>query len=342
MRIGVALTFLALSLTGFGQVTKKQLEEDFEKYKKNRELDFEAFKKKREEELKKMEQEYQDYYNEMMGLKKYYVQKKDTVKANVVDAIIKFETSISEALGKEIKVTEEVKVTDQNINQPLTKQEQAEKPTAQVVDSKAKDQSVQPAVVQQSKEDKTATQQGGKADEAKPKVTAQQTVNDASSKPKQQVAKEEPQKPAELIIDPVASAKAGIPVLKPLPKAMAYVTSKFGVRNHPVLHRPIKHNGVDMGRGVGVNIYAAADGKVVLAKFSSSFGNYIIIEHKDGYSSVYAHLSRIMVSQGDNVSKGSQIGLTGSTGRSSGAHLHYEVRLKGTPINPEDFLLEAM
>ena len=80
---------------------------------------------------------------------------------------------------------------------------------------------------------------------------------------------------------------------------------------------------------------------MVLAEFNRSFGNYIIVEHKDGTSSLYAHLESIQTTKGSTVKKGDLIGYTGSTGRSSGAHLHYEVRVSGIPVNPEGYLKEV-
>lgn len=130
------------------------------------------------------------------------------------------------------------------------------------------------------------------------------------------------------------------PSLTPLPKAKAVITSPFGVRNHPTLGRPVKHNGIDFGSGRGTEIYAAAEGNVILSEFNSSFGNYVVIDHNDGQSTAYAHLDKLVISKGDIVSKGQLIGYSGSTGRSTGPHLHFEVRTNGTPVNPKDYLLE--
>lgn len=140
---------------------------------------------------------------------------------------------------------------------------------------------------------------------------------------------------------PEAGTRDGIPVLTPLPKRLAKITSPFGVRIHPTLGRPVKHNGVDFGSGRGAEVYAASSGKVVLAQYNGTYGNYIIIEHNDGTSSVYAHLDKITVSKGSPVRKGDVIGYTGSTGRSTGPHLHYEVRIKGIPVDPKGFLVET-
>lgn len=300
----VTLAIIALSVNVLAQEAgKKKLEQDFEQYKQNRETDFQKFKKQREEELKKMAQEYQDYYNTMMGLKTYYVEKRDTAKANVVDDIIKFEESITYALGKRIKVTEQVKVT------PI---EETKAETAQ--SENAKPYFLKNANKQTTTEVKT--------EEVKPQLSTNETQ-------------------PETTFTPLPSDGDAIPVLTPLPKAKSKITSPFGVRMHPTLHRPIKHNGVDFGSGRNTEIYASANGKVVLAEFNRSFGNYIIVEHKDGTSSLYAHLESIQTTKGSKVKKGDLIGYTGSTGRSSGAHLHYEVRVSGIPVNPEGYLKEV-
>ncbi len=95
------------------------------------------------------------------------------------------------------------------------------------------------------------------------------------------------------------------------------------------------HRGVDIAAGLGANIYAADSGVVVLAGgVSNGYGNVIYIDHGNGYSTVYAHLSQINVSICQSVHRGQLIGLAGSTGNSTGSHLHFEIRLNGTPVNP--------
>lgn len=287
-----AIMLLTMNVSG-QEDGKRKLQDDFEQYKKNRELDYQNFKQKREAELQRMRQEYQDYYNEMTGLKKFYTQKKDTAKAKVVDEIITYEKNISEALGNDIKVTEDVKFEAKPNNQiykiePRTKFEQ-------------------------KNELKT---------ENNVKVNVTPTVKNEQPKIEQ------------------PSTSAITPSLTPLPKLKAIITSPFGIRNHPTLGRPVKHNGIDFGSGRGTEIYAAGDGKVILSEFNNSFGNYIVIEHKNGQSSAYAHLDKLAISKGDVVTKGQIIGYSGSTGRSTGPHLHYEVRVNGTPVDPKDYLLE--
>jgi len=326
----LTLIFLIPSLIVSGQEEgKKKLEQEFEQYKKFREQDFEDFKRKREEELKKMQQEYQDYYNEMMGLKKYYTEKKDTAKVNVVNDIISFEKNISSALGKPIKVTEEIKI---------------ENPKVSLLEQKANQQ--EEKVNTQNEPKKTsfqqAYQQQNKDNEVKQQVAEQKNANVNQTNNQQATAKQNTASTEELSLANLPTTeRRGLPVLTPVPKIKSKITSPFGVRNHPTLGRPMKHNGVDFGTGRGAEIYSAADGKVVLAENNRSFGNYIVVEHKDGHSSAYAHLDRMTVTKGGYVTKGQLLGYSGSTGRSSGPHLHYEVRVNGTPVNPKDFLVET-
>lgn len=107
------------------------------------------------------------------------------------------------------------------------------------------------------------------------------------------------------------------------------VFSKFGYR-----HRR-RHQGADLPLQTGTPVYAAFDGKVRLAKYYKGYGNLIILRHENGLETFYAHLSKIMVNEDDWVNAGSIIGLGGSTGRSSGPHLHFETRYKGYAFDPE-------
>jgi murein DD-endopeptidase MepM/ murein hydrolase activator NlpD len=101
------------------------------------------------------------------------------------------------------------------------------------------------------------------------------------------------------------------------------------------------HAGVDLAAPVGTPIYATADGLVVSAGRESGYGNVVRIQHEFGFETVYAHQSRITVKVGQEVSRGVQIGAMGSTGRSTGSHLHYEVRVNGQPVNPMTYLEAA-
>lgn len=116
------------------------------------------------------------------------------------------------------------------------------------------------------------------------------------------------------------------------------ITSGFGMRFHPILHYSRPHNGIDFGAPYGSTIVAAADGQVISARYSSSFGNVIIIAHGGNVSTVYAHCSRLFVSTGQSVRRGQRIGAVGATGLAKGPHLHWEVHVGGHPVNPMGWL----
>lgn len=112
------------------------------------------------------------------------------------------------------------------------------------------------------------------------------------------------------------------------------ITSGYGMRFHPILRRYRMHTGVDIGAGYGSPIRAAANGEVILAGHMRGYGNTVIVDHGGGVSTLYAHCSDILVSEGQNVQKGQTIARVGSTGLATGPHLHFEVRHNGTPVNP--------
>jgi len=116
------------------------------------------------------------------------------------------------------------------------------------------------------------------------------------------------------------------------------VTSGFGIRLHPVFKVYRMHQGVDIGAKHGASIVAADTGRVITSSYNSSYGNYIVISHGNGMTTLYAHLSSRKVSEGASVSKGQVIGLAGSTGVSTGPHLHFEVSVNGSRVNPMKYL----
>ncbi len=110
--------------------------------------------------------------------------------------------------------------------------------------------------------------------------------------------------------------------------------SSYGWRMHPIFHENRFHAGTDIGAPTGTAIYAADSGTVAIATYSSSYGNYVVINHGNGRSTLYAHQSAMAVSVGQNVNQGDVIGYVGSTGWSTGPHLHFEVRVNGTATDP--------
>lgn len=116
------------------------------------------------------------------------------------------------------------------------------------------------------------------------------------------------------------------------------ISDDYGNRMHPVLGIQKFHNGIDMAAPGGSPILAAYDGKVVAADYSSSMGNYVMIDHGDSLYTIYMHASALYVSKGQEVSKGAKIAAVGTTGRSTGNHLHFSVRLNGSYVNPWSYL----
>ncbi|HIP60582.1 MAG TPA: M23 family metallopeptidase [Campylobacterales bacterium] len=116
------------------------------------------------------------------------------------------------------------------------------------------------------------------------------------------------------------------------------ITDKFGYRIHPITKKRHHHSGIDMSAEIGTPIYAPADGVVEYAKHKGSYGNYLLINHPFGFKTAYGHLEKFAVKSGDYIAKGDLIGYVGNTGRSTGAHLHYEIRYLHKWLNPDKFL----
>ena len=109
----------------------------------------------------------------------------------------------------------------------------------------------------------------------------------------------------------------------------------------PFTGEPGTHNAIDISSAVGQPVRAPADGIVVKSEWANGYGNVVYISHGYGYSTRYGHLSTFSVHPGDHVKRGDVIGHVGSTGRSTGPHLHYEVRLNNAPVNPLEYILNA-
>lgn len=122
------------------------------------------------------------------------------------------------------------------------------------------------------------------------------------------------------------------------PLAGVRLSSDYGMRVHPVTGGLRAHKGIDLAAPVGTPIYATADGTVSRASWFSSYGLYISVEHGGKLQTRYAHLSKLNVAEGQRVQKGDIIGFVGSTGRSTGPHLHYEVRVDGQAVNPIPYM----
>lgn len=122
--------------------------------------------------------------------------------------------------------------------------------------------------------------------------------------------------------------------------ARGWVTSDFGSRLDPYTADRVMHAGMDIAAPHGKEVFAPSDGTVVFAGLKGGYGNVLVIDHGYGIKTRYGHLAKMLVKAGDKVKRGALIAAVGNTGRSTGPHLHYEVRVNGIPQNPRKFILE--
>ncbi len=129
---------------------------------------------------------------------------------------------------------------------------------------------------------------------------------------------------------------ACVPAIQPIAiKDMTRISDYYGTRNDPFTGKPTMHNGMDFTGDIGAEIYATGDGKVIEAGYNLyGYGNRVIVDHGFGFKTIYAHLNKVDVQPGDRVKRGEVIGELGNTGRSTGPHLHYEIRKNNKPVNP--------
>lgn len=126
------------------------------------------------------------------------------------------------------------------------------------------------------------------------------------------------------------------PSLKP---TNGWYTSRFGYRKSPFTGRLVMHNGLDIAAGLGTPIYASGDGVVSYSGYDSGYGKLISVDHGYGMVTRYGHISKLYAKKGQKVKRGDIIGAVGNTGRSTGPHLHYEVRVNGVPVDPSNYVL---
>jgi len=279
---------------------KKQEQAKFKKYVTEEKNKFEAFKKN---EL--------DWNKEILG---YEV---ETPVSERVEARDK-ETALKPPAPKYVNLTasldNEIILLKRKVNKLLEKA--AEEAEAQPV----KERTEKPKVVP------LAT----KSNQPKAKTSS---VVSAAAKHEPSKAIKSPEQHKESMIE---AEKHSIPSIKPISDSYR-LSSKFGNRFHPTLFRWRFHGGVDMACPKGTAIHVPADGVVVKSGWNNAYGNYIKVKHSNGFETVYGHLSRIKIKKGQKVFKGEIIGEVGSTGLSTGPHLHYEILKNNKRVNPERF-----
>jgi murein DD-endopeptidase MepM/ murein hydrolase activator NlpD len=179
----------------------------------------------------------------------------------------------------------------------------------------------QQVVVNQLTQDRQAMQAA--------EVQLQQDSDNISAMIRQRVAYLPPQRPGDIVIE--GNGSLSFPVRAP-------ITSHFGWRTHPVLGTRRLHAGTDFGADTGTPIRAAGAGRVIYAGWQGGYGNTVIIDHGQGMTTLYGHCSQIYASDGQTVQQGEAVAAVGSTGMSTGPHLHFEVRVGGEPQNPLAYL----
>jgi murein DD-endopeptidase MepM/ murein hydrolase activator NlpD len=127
----------------------------------------------------------------------------------------------------------------------------------------------------------------------------------------------------------------------PVRSDAVYISSNYGYRSDPFTGKTTFHGGIDFAGGTGTKVFAVAPGIVTWAGEKTGYGNMVEIEHGDGMSTRYAHASRVLVKVGDLIAKDQAVVLMGSTGRSTGSHLHYEVLRDGKQVDPATYIAHA-
>lgn len=140
------------------------------------------------------------------------------------------------------------------------------------------------------------------------------------------------QKPSKVAVG--KSFIAALPNIRPI---TGLISSDFGMREHPILKRILFHAGTDFSAPVGTKVLATADGTVAFSGFDKGYGKTVTINHPNGYQTVYAHLSKTVIRQGQHVNRGDVIAFSGNTGLSTGPHLHYEVHKDNIQVNPTTY-----
>lgn len=137
-------------------------------------------------------------------------------------------------------------------------------------------------------------------------------------------------------LETVKTAARTLPIHNPAPGKA--VSSSYGIRKDPLIGRPAMHAGIDFRAGIGTHILATGAGTVIKAGWNGGYGRMVEVDHGNGLTTRYAHMSRVLVKEGETVETGEALGEAGSSGRSTGPHLHYEVRKGGSAVDPLKFL----
>ena len=226
---------------------------------------------------------------------------------------------------EELQTMQDDLITKQNdVNQLLTsKQSEIQKLDSELGDTKNKLAQLEAEAAEAAKKQKEAAEAAAAAKKAQAAAAAKKSTSSSSSGS--------------------SSGSAGASVISgngtfAHPCPAGYISSTFGYRVQPIAGASTNHKGIDFAAATGTPIYAAAAGTVISAGYAGNAGNLLVINHGNGLLTYYMHCNKIYVSAGQKVSRGQNVAAVGTTGNSTGPHLHFQVMLNGTPVNPANYL----
>ena len=245
----------------------------------------------------------------------------------------------SDLLDNTMMVQEIMDYDNQIMDQLIALREQIESDKAELEtarqeqqDAKAEQEAAQANLqAQESEVDALLSQISNQEDELEAREAQLRAASDAATA---EIAAAERELAAQIANVPSESG-----FLWPLP-GRYNLSSLFGSRKHPITGKANNHTGIDIPASSGTSILAAKSGVVTTSTYNNSYGNYVVVSHSDGTSTLYAHMVRRNCSKGDTVSQGQVIGYVGTTGSSTGNHLHFEVRVNGSRVDPINYFTD--
>jgi len=338
---GILLAFFCLCTFQL----KAQEVESFEEFKKKEKAKFQQFKEEYKRQFEAFKKNEQDWNKEILGIdvetpvsERVKEKDKDFITKPSVPKYVNLSASLDDEIEQIKRKVEKITVQDLLEAEPMKSPEIKPEPIADAKPKKQADQLAEkaqkmsnPTNGTSSEEIKTVKVDLNPTKMGNPVASASTNTNTIAN-PGVKTATSIDNHKASLI----EVEKRSIPSTKPI-LAKYRLSSKFGNRFHPTLYRWRFHGGVDMACPKGTEIHIPADGIVVKSGWNGGYGNYIKVKHGNGYETVYGHLSKVSVKKGQKVKKGDVIGKVGSTGRSTGAHLHYEIIKNKKRVNPERF-----
>ena len=289
----------------------------------------------KQEELSQAEAEEQAQYELFCERVRYMEEQREVSYWSILFSSKDFADLLDNAMMVEEIMDYDNQVMDQLIAlREQIEQDKAELETArqEQQDAKAEQEAAQANLqAQESEVDALLSQISNQEDELEAREAQLRAASDAATA---EIAAAERELAAQIANVPSESG-----FLWPLP-GRYNLSSLFGSRKHPITGKANNHTGIDIPASSGTSILAAKSGVVTTSTYNNSYGNYVVVSHSDGTSTLYAHMVRRNCSKGDTVSQGQVIGYVGTTGSSTGNHLHFEVRVNGSRVDPINYFTD--